>query len=169
MADSNRLAALKQMTTFLRNEIRPGNGYQHDLLNSIFRGRLLFGNNEPLPMVSILEGMDPDRGPDSVGFYQNLQSDHWVLLFQGWTDDDLENPTDPAHNLMASVKQALGKLNAMLRDIKFDGTPLQNFASMVVEPGVVRPPDNLSNKAYFWMRVIVKIVDDVSAPFWSPP
>jgi hypothetical protein len=168
--DSVRLAALKQLSDLIRADVTPGNGYDLDLSTAVFRGRLLYGDDDPLPMVSILEGIDPDRGPDAVGFYGEQQTDHWTLLFQGWVDDDNDNPTDPAHNLMAAVKKSLTKIRKGILNQSFIGQPLSNAVGMTIEPGVVRPPDGqLSNKAYFWMRVILKMVEEVDEPFWSPP
>jgi hypothetical protein len=40
-------------------EITVANGYAHDLATSAFRGRVIFGENDPVPMVSILRGSDP--------------------------------------------------------------------------------------------------------------
>ena len=34
-----------------------------------------------------------------------------------------------------------------------------------IEPGTVRPPDQNSAKAYFWMRVILKFTENVRDPF----
>ena len=167
MTDSVRLGIAKQLSVYLATEVSIANGYLHDLANAVFRGRLWFSNDDPLPMLSILEGLTPDRNPVTAGWGQDLQSDKWILLIQGWVLDDHDNPTDPAHQLMGDVKKALGKLRKQLADMQFagSGTAFENVVEIGIEPGVVRPPDLISVRAYFWLRAVVQIVEEVDSPF----
>ena len=131
-----------------------------------------YDEEDPLPMVSILESPNPDRFPNRAGDQDAadpVQKDRWTLLIQGWTVDDKDNPTDPAYELMADVKKALAMLNAVTRD---HGTPVhanyllgRTVSGVEYEPGTVRPPEDQSSKAFFWMRVILKFVENVNDPF----
>jgi hypothetical protein len=170
MSDTVRLGVLKQLSDYLATEVTVANGYNNTLTASVFRGRFWFSSDDPLPMVSILEGITPDRNPVTAGYGQDLQSDKWVLLIQGWVQDDHDNPTDPAHILMGDVKKALGKVRKRLANMEFAGsnTAFENVAEIGIEPGVVRPPDQLSERAYFWLRAVVQIVEEVDSPFLSP-
>lgn len=166
MADSKRLYILKKLTTFLQG-ITPANGYDHDLSAGVYRGRVLFGEETALPCVNIVESFNPDRDPLSAG--ANLvQRDLWVLLINGWVETDEEDdfPTDNAHGLMADVKKRLAEIltpgaphspnpNYML------GNDIEGFS---IEPGVVRPPDETSSKAFFYLRVVVELVEYLDDP-----
>jgi len=170
VADSLRLAVLKQLTTYLAAEINTGNGYSHNLTRDgkahVWRGRGFTGPALKLPALSILEGINPDREPDTVGNRHDMQKDSWILLVQGWVDDDNENPTDPAHALMADVKMAISKFASNMTTLGFEGTPWGEVSQIVIEPGVVRPPDQISDKAYFWMRIVLQIIEPTDDPFW---
>lgn len=165
MTDSVRLGVQKQLSAFISAEVTPANGYAFDLTGAVFRGRIAYGSDDPVPMVSILEGMMPDANPITAGFGEEDQTDKWSLLIQGWVEDDDVNPTDPAHQLMASVKQALGKLRKLSNNMSLIGTPFGNVAELVIGPGVVRPPDQLSAKAYFWQRITLTMIEQVDSPF----
>lgn len=173
MADSIRLMVLRALCDEIDAEVTVANGHEFTLNGAVYRGRLYYGSDEqdadPLPMVSILEGLNPDRFPDSSNYDQNLQKDQWILLVQGWAPEDFENPTDPAHNLMAAVKTALGLVRRRIYEQQYPPNhPLRFVAGMTVEPGVVRPPDQMSDRAYFWMRVILTMVDDLADQYWYP-
>lgn len=164
-----RLGVMQVITDFLATEVCPDNGYHNDLRGTgeqqrVFRGRAEYFNSDPLPCVSVLEGLNPDvdaKSPQqdrpSVGGSWK-QSNLWVLLVQGWVDDDRTNPTDPAYYLAADVQRALAKLAAT----RIGGV----VESVRMEAPVVRPPDQeVSSKAYFWMRYVVRIVDDLAKPY----
>lgn len=169
MAESERLAVVKWLTDYLETEVNGAGDYSHDLADSVFRGRLRFGEDDPLPRVSILEGLNPDRLPDAAGNGHTVQTDQWILLIQGQVKDDAANPTDPAHALLADVKAALGKLRRqMIDESNFEDTPWKAVANLGIEPGTVRPPDDVSDKAFFWMRIVLKIVEEVDDPYWRP-
>ena len=173
MSDSKRLTTLKRLTTFLASEITVDNGYKHDLDETrVVRGKMRFSDEAPLPLVSINESPNPDRFPTRAGEHSGdgVQRDKWTLLLQGWTADDPDNPTDPAYELMADTKKALAKLVAC--DGR-TGDPIDptNFnlggivAGLEYEPGTVRAPELASDKAFFWMRVILSFVEDKNDPY----
>lgn len=159
MADPKRLAAQKALTTLLA-AIHPDDGYTYNLAGAVFRGRVWFGEAEPLPMLAILEPADaqesiPTDNPAAK------RAGPYELLVQGFVEDDEENPTDPALLLAADVTRAL----AIERE-KGGSALLGGVChGLRISPAVVRPPDELSSKAYFWMRVSLDIVEDLKNPF----
>ena len=171
--DSKRLATLKALTAYLESEVVAGPDYNNTLADKVYRGRTVFDDDDPLPCVSILDNLNPDRFPRAAGKEDGEAGEaasRWVLLIQGWVEDDKKNPTDPAENLMADVKKALAKLD-------HDPNPMSNepqsgsyllgglIDGLDIEPGTVRPPDQNSAKAYFWMRVVLKYTENVRDPF----
>lgn len=169
MAIPFRLHVLRRLSDELE-KITPGNGFHHDLTGRVFRGRDMFGEGDPVPMVSLLEAPIPldqfEPAPDS-----DIYHGPWELVIQGFCEDDKENPTDPAHLLMADVRRRLAQLKrgAGRHDLlgpwpdDFRGrSPIEN---MRIGPGVVRPPDKVSYYAYFWLTITLEVVDDLAAPF----
>lgn len=178
-ADPFRLRVQKALAACLEG-VTPTNGYSHDLTGKVFRGRLYFGDSDPLPCISILEAPVPlEQTPAPIPSTAN--SGDWVLLVQGFVEDDKKNPTDPAHQLMAEVKKRLINENKrILPDTRgtpdplgmgegqvVDGAKIGNaITKILVGPGVVRPPETaVSDKAYFWLNVTLKIAEDISRPF----
>ncbi len=160
-----RLLILKNLTASL--ELTE---YQYDdavpkqtLSGAVFRGRTLFGDDDPEVLLSILEAPIPvdqvGSPPDSTD-----STGQWELLVQGFVQDDHINPTDPAHFLMAATKKRLAFEKSRNRD--FDILGLGNHVTdLRFGAGVVRPPDEISSKAYFWLNVSLQIVEDLSKPF----
>lgn len=177
MPDSKRLTVLKRLSRFLEKEVTVANGYKHDLRNSVFRGRMFTTSNDPLPMLTILENIDPDRFPSLVGgdLEHPLGNEQWVLLIQGWAEDDKDNPTDSAYELMADVRKALAKImqrpHPMSADAENPNYLLGGLITgMTMEPGIARPPiEQVSTKAFFWMRVALKFVEDPNDPYKLNP
>lgn len=162
MADPFRLRILKALTAVIES-ITPANGYVHDLADSVFRGRDMFGEDDPLPMVSILEAIEqaedtppPESSPKFTG--------PWELQIQGFVIDDPQNPTDPAHLLMAEVKQRI--VQERTRDRQYNILGMEGrVTGLRISPGVVRPADEVSSKAYFWLRITIELVEDLSDPY----
>lgn len=173
MSDSKRLSVLKALCTFLAGEVSVDNGYKHDLAGAVFRGRMFTTNNDPLPLVTIMENVDPDRYPRMAGGENShpTTKEDWTLLVQGWADDDKDNPTDPAYELMADVRKALAKIRfrppPTAADINNPHWHLGGLiAGMTMEPGIARPPiEQVSSKAFFWMRIVIKLVEDPNDPY----
>lgn len=174
MSDDKRLATLKALTTYLETEITVANGYQHDLTNAVFRGRMFYSVSDPIPSISILENLNPDRFPRRAGGDDNASApdaaESWILLLQGWTADDKTNPTDTAYPLMADVKKALAKLLKGKHPVTGLGAdPNYMLGGLIhglkVEPGTVRPPDEISAKAYFYIRLILGFNEKLADPY----
>ncbi len=173
MDDSKRLTILKALTSFLQNEIKEENGYKNTV-KKVHRGRFYFSTDDKVPMISILEDIDPDRLPSFAGGTDRIRAPHqkteWTLLVQGWAADDAENPTDPAHELMADTTKALAKL--LKGPDQYGQNEDPNFmlggliTGISMEPGIARPPqDGLSNKAFFYKRVKLALVEDLNDPY----
>jgi hypothetical protein len=150
-------------------EITPANGYIHDLSgtgkqNKVFRGRAVFGEGDPLPMVSILEPPLPPDQQLSPASSRSITG-RWEQIVQGFVQDDKNNPTDPAQRLVADVLQRLAVEKA-----KEGGKPyclgFRRIKSIIIGPPVVRPPDDLiSSKAYFWVSISIDMVEDLLHPY----
>lgn len=163
--DPFRLRVLKAVTAAIEavNPTTEGFVYRHDLRGKVKRGRLIYGTDDPVPLVSILEPPIPldvvrSRGdnPNSTG--------PWDLLIQGWATDDHDNPTDPAHALMAEVKRAL-----IIEKQRDRGLNILGLGGKVVElnlgQGVVRPPDQVSDKAFFWLFLTLTLAENLKDPY----
>lgn len=174
MEDPFRVRVQKALGDTLK-EITVANGFAHDMddfvedgetKERIFRGRIYFGEDDPIPMISILEepiapetDMEPMDGQGGTAPY--------VLMVQGFVDDDTKHPTDPAHELLADVKQRLGQVRVESteteRVFQF-GAKAPTVTGISFGGGVVRPPDDVSAKAYFWLRVTLNLVEDHENP-----
>jgi len=173
LTDPLRLEIMKRLSDILR-EITPGNGYVMDFsgaedgaANKVFRGRAIFGEGDPIPMLSILESPIPlDQLPSPIDSGYNAGS--WELMIQGFVDDDKANPTDPAHIAMADVKKRLALESQKVSARNDEDGPLgllRQVTKIVIGTGVVRPPDEISAKAYFWLLIVLDIVEDVTDPY----
>jgi hypothetical protein len=112
VVESYRLHVLKKLCDHLSG-ITPENGYDYDLSCSVYRGRMEFGDNDSVPLLSIIEATTPNPG-QYVGFNAaQSRSLEWPLFIQGWLDNDQDNPGDPAYGLMAAVEKRLGELFAV--------------------------------------------------------
>lgn len=138
------------------------------LAGRVFRGRVIFGEKDPIPMLSILEVPIPldqiASPPDS-----SYSSGTWELLIQGFVKDDVDHPTDPAHVLMAAVKKRLAGARRQNRKLGQPGYGILGMADFItgmrIGSGVVRPPDEVSAKAYFWLNLSLDIAEDLGDPF----
>lgn len=185
MADPFRLRVLKALTACLK-EITPANGYVSDLgdfqaeengetftKSRVYRGRDMFGFNDPRPMVSILEhprALDQLLGTDD----DTSSSGDFELLIQGFAVDDKDNPTDPAHLLAAEVVARLVKEKKRRVGPNRDSDPnILGFGysqpcvtGIAVGKPVVRPPDGeVSDVAHFFLTLTLTLVEDQEDPF----
>ena len=158
-----RLRLLKGLTGVLQT-ITPANGYGHDLSESVFRGRLTFGDNDPIPMLSIIEPpANPNNQHAPTGASENKVA--WDIIVQGFADDDMVNPTDPAHMLLADVKKALATEARKLQGMRTGdnavvfGVDRKRIVQFNTEIGFVRPSDDISSKAYFWLPLHLVVME----------
>lgn len=169
-----KLEILHRLSDMIR-EITPANGYVRDFSgdedtrdNRVFRGRTVYGSSDPLPMVSILEApipLDQLAPPEDSTF----GSGPWELVIQGFEEDDKINPTDPAYVSMADVRKRLAEERAKMDWDKPEDGPFglgRAITGFTIGPGVVRPPDgDVSAKAYFWLTIVLEVVEDVARPY----
>ena len=169
-----RLHVLKLLTNHLSAVygIDP-NGNPYDLTGKVFRGRTLYGADDPTEMLSILESSTPDI-PSYAGNNEAAYEAQWRIFLQGWTADDKQNPTDPAHWLMAAVQKRLSLVTAKKND--GSGRPqdpsIYMFGGLVADfsfgPGVVRPAsENPSSRALFYLPVRIGLAAGVDEPYLS--
>lgn len=153
-------------------KICPDLGYTYDLRPTpnerhkerVFMGRFWYGDSDPLPMVGFLQTPlqpDPDQGlPGSNSPHLKGPVD---FVLQGWVADDDENPTLPAEYLLADIEQCLANIKKRATE-----GPILGFNGLMeirLAEGVVRPPDELSAKAYFWLPVTFVWARDLSDPY----
>jgi len=153
--------------TDLLKQISVLNGYQTDLAGRVYRGRGVYGDETTIPALSILEAPIPLDQIPSAKDNQNLAG-QWELVVQGWVVDDRNNPTDPAHILLADVKKCLAlerkKVNWDKPEDGIFGLG-RSVTGMYIGAGVVRPPEEISAKAYFWLTITLDMAEDMSEPY----
>lgn len=169
-----RLQIVRALTTVLKS-INPTSEheYEFDLRDDsdgrqrVVRGRLHIGDDEPLPMVSIVE---PPLTPDAVNTNRqpnnNARVTQWDLLIQGWAKDDPQNPTDIAYQLEAEVRHRLAQEKKSTRPgvtniLGFPETKIQN---MIIGNPVVRPNEHISEQAVFYVVLTLTIAEDMATP-----
>lgn len=181
--DPFRLRVLKSMCEVIET-ITPANGFEFDLapevindanengtIRKVFRGRDVFGDSDPVPMVYLLEA--PQEQDQIPGQADNASiTGPWEILIGGYVDSDSNNPTDPAHRLMGEVKSVLGKQKerrkGMSQTADYFGLgdrKVNVIKGFQISPGIVRPPDEVSAKAYFYLTVTLTITEDTSRPY----
>lgn len=171
MADPFRLRIMKSLTALIEavevDMIDDGGENITSLSGRVFRGREQYGDNDPLPMVSLLEPPMAIEGnstqPDNTD-----RATEWDILIQGWVLDDKDNPCDPAYVLAALVRSALakekGKVGRGPRGADYLGEGLRVQELRIGAP-VVRPADFPSTNACFYLLITLKIVEDILNPF----
>lgn len=172
-----RLQILRAITSALE-DINPTNGYEFDLRPDskgrprVVRGELVIGDDEPLPMVTLMEppmaveGILTKRQPDNT-----KRVGEWDLIIQGWVQRPLRGPEsyhnlDPAYQLMEEVRLRLAKEKAKSRNGRhsffgFDETKITN---MTIGAPVVRPNEHISEQAVFYLILTLDIVEDMANP-----
>ena len=156
-------------TWVFRNDLHPTRSDNGRVVITVGRGRRYYDENDPLPLVSILEepfSFDEELAP-ATG---QSQSDPYELIIQGFVrEEDSNNPTDGAHVLLADVKRRLAILKADEEFRRRRMFRLGNDANTVVslnwDGGVVRPSDEVSAVAHFWLRVSFGISEDHDDPY----
>lgn len=150
-------------------------GYHNTLAGRVFRGRNIFGESDPLPMIAILETPIANDQVAS-GPTNTASTGDWDISIQGFCKDDKRNPTDPAYLLVADVVRCLaiekkrgqqgrtpGRSPAPLNVLLANGKPA--ILNMQFGSPVCRPPDEVSGKAYFWLAIRLTIAEDLENPY----
>lgn len=167
--DTFRLRVLKALTEVLE-QIGQKTGYGTEMVGRVHRGRLLYGNETDIPFISILEAPIPKDTIPTPGANPNSYG-KWELLIQGFVKDDRKNPTDPAHELMGNVKAILAE--EMMKNKSFSMLHIGDdkyqiktrIREMNIGQGSVRPPDEITDKAYFWLTLTLSVAETLNKPY----
>ena len=166
-----RLRVLTTLASSLQT-LTPDNGSRFDMRSSVFVGRDRFGDNDPVPMIAILEDLDtippvPSQSDNPARVTQ------WGLLVQGFVEHDTPPIVlNQAYHLAAEVEARLGY--EKLRTIRQPGRGPQpdilgmggRVDSLNFAPAIVRPADGeIADKAYFWLRLSLGIVENLVNPY----
>lgn len=160
MSDPTDLKVLKAFTASLEG-ITVADGYGHDMAQKVFRGRMLFTDEDPIPMVSINQ---MPQIPEEAQVPKGTSVTRIVmpLIVQGFVLDDYQNPTDPAFLLLHDVRRRLAWERK--RDEGFNVFGLGPLVEMRVGQGVVRSPDaDVSDRAFFWLPVTLEFAEEILA------
>jgi len=162
-----RLRVLKALSDVLEEVTFTYDGKFYAMVDKVFRGRNRFGPSDPIPLISVLEAPIP---LDHIGAPADatVLAPGWELVVQGFAPDDPENPTDPGHVFLAMVMKRLAEERAKANwDSPEEGIfGLGRFVtSMYIGTGVVRPPDEVSEKAYFWLSITLDLAEDLADPY----
>lgn len=174
----SKLVVLRGLTDALK-EITPTNGYQSDLSDfdpgdgvltpRVYRGRALFGESDPVPMVSVLEGIDAIDHIAEPLPTTPFSEYWWSLIVQGWVADDPQHPTDPAYVLLADVRRRLAieakRKTADKTEPMIFGLPWSLVQGLRFNTGIVRPSNELSMYAGFHMTLQIQINDNAELPY----
>ena len=162
MADSYRLTVLKRLTTLLEGIVPSTEPTWDNMVGRVFRGRAVFGDNDPRTMLSILESPRP-QGANAID-HDQARTEQWSLLIQGWTVDDKANPSDPVYALADEVETRLDRITRQGRGtgmpiypehymlgaaLDGDGYLITGFTKGAP---IVRPPTpNVSERCFFYL------------------
>ena len=168
---STRLDTLIALTEHLEKIVMDPSGEPISLANRVFRGRVVFGDEIDPPFLAILEWprqLLSQQGGDEG----TRRNDDWRLMIQGFAQDDSCNPLDPAYELLAYVEQRMARLTAEKGNGASGGEYPQEYmlgkrvSKILFTNPIVHPPDNdVSDTAYFYMPVTLKLATDMEAPF----
>lgn len=160
-----RLEVLRRMTALIETiGVSSAIAYA-DMSGKVKRGRIMFGEETPVPFVAILEPPIPvDQLPSPEG--SDSTSGYWDLLIQGFVEDDEDNPTDPAHILCANVRAVLAqhREDEHLNGLFGMGVRTNVVEDIFIGEPKVRPSDEISAKAYFWLPIRLKVVETLTEP-----
>lgn len=170
-----KLQVLQYLTNHLQG-ITVESGFQHNLSEAVFRGKDLFGPNDKGDIVSILEAKATDYGK-FADENNVVRKDDWIILVQGWVDDnvrgrgpDSKHQTDAVYSLLGDVEQRLSQLVAT--DSK--GVPVYKgiyrmgglVTDMRLSSSVVRPAEqNVSAKAFFYLPIRIGLAYSICNPW----
>jgi hypothetical protein len=175
MADSRQLDILKRLGAHLEG-ITPANGYDFDMTGRVFRGRAWYGDDDPLPMIALLEYLSPDINLQMAGVNNTNREETWILLVQGFVQQQPENPTDDAYQLKAAVEKRLaetiatGRYDDPLVPAAYKlGLHTKGIVNISIGPGIVSVPreSQVSAYAFFYLPVGIERAVDVTDPFVS--
>lgn len=174
MAESRQLDILKRLSAHLEG-ITPANGYDWDMAGRVFRGRMFYGDDDPLPMIAILEYLSPDIDLQVAGENRVARQETWIVLVQGFVQQHPQNPTDDAYQLKAAVERRLSETIATKNGdpavpaAYMLGLPKDGIVHIAIGPGIVTVPREGPSSAYafFYLPVGITRAVELTDPFVS--
>lgn len=169
---SKKLSILKALSEHLEG-INPDTtpGCPYDLRDKVYRGRVVFGEETKPPFIALLEA-PRQINPAGGGEAKLLQDEDWVVLIQGFVDDDSKHPSDEAYDLLAWTQQRMARITAQKNSGGNGGMYPAEYrlggkvGEILYQIPIVRPgKDDVSATAYFYMPVTIKMVTDLANPF----
>ncbi|MGA1831676.1 hypothetical protein [Rhizobium wenxiniae] len=163
---------MKAITAQLQT-ITPANGYTNDMsdftdeagrpMPRVFRGRVDFGDSDPLPMLVVVEDPKSDEtsnGGVSGGAAMNV----FRVVVQGFVAD-AAHALDPAYVLSAEVTQAL--VAAKTRgNVLGLGRVMPSITAMSIgQPKHRTPPGSGSDVTHFAIPITLTLAENLEAPF----
>ena len=148
---------------------------------TVGRGRLVYGSERALPLISILEepfaydeDLPPGEGRSGIQPYelivQGFDTVKWTGL-ESESEIDERHPTDDVHKMLADVKRRLSALKLDESERFGDkigvfrfGTKYNSVVDVSWDGGVVRPPEEVGATANFWLRVRFNVSEDHGRP-----
>lgn len=165
--ESMRQRTVMALAELLRG-VTPANGYAYDLSQAVFMGKSKFGDGDPETMIAIMEPpISQDKTPNVVNF--EVMTYTFQLVVQGFTPDaDVEfDGCSEGYKLMAEVRRRIAtaiKDSHVLGPRNIMGLG-KRLASIKMDPGIVRPSDELSDRNYFWMILEFQISENAAQPY----
>lgn len=171
MRDPFRLRLMKALTDALKG-ITVGAGYNFDLCDyddaderpreRVFRGRTIFGTDDPTPMLCVLEDPRPeesDNGSDGRAAVNVFR-----VIIQGFVDGSVEHPLDAAYRLSADVVTCISKLKQP--DAPGPLRIGKRVTAITIGSPVHRPgKDDVSDVAYMLVGVRFTLVEKLDEPY----
>lgn len=181
---SKKLAILKALTTHLEG-INPTNSFEYidgatqtvatmpyalNLSESVYRGRMTFGDEVSAPFLVLLEN-PRQLSPNSGGSAKLNQDEDWQIVIAGFAEEDRKNPLDPAYQLLAYTQHRMsligqekpngGRGGRFTAEYRLGGLVGEiSYQIPIVNPG----KDDVSEYAYFYMPVAIGVVTDLTKP-----
>lgn len=130
----------------------------------IFRGTLFSSPcKEGLPRIGIIEPPEPFAPLNIRVNKTTSQNVNWSLLVQGVLPDNIQNPSDPAYELMALVRQKFAQENYRGQtDGVILGFKRGFIKSFEIGTGVIRPADEAQGShCMFYQDISISFEEDL--------
>lgn len=159
---------LQEAVTAALQRITTANGFETNVApGSVFRGRIKFGTDDPVPALTMFEPPVNEDVPFFAGRNTTASSErqvNYTLIVQGFIKDGVPHPTDPACVFSAEVTKVLAEERARTASNGRTPDPFglgQHIDGVTIAPAIVRPSDDISATAYFWTQITFKLAEDM--------
>lgn len=174
MKEPIKVKILEELVTALK-EITPDSGYYCDLSgdDKVMVGVTTVSTNDVLPVVSIMES--EEEFSSIIAAPQDIAVNiyDWELLLTIFVNTDYEDQLKPqrtAYRLLNDIKKRLFLEQKKVNQINHQKNPFglgysPNTPDQIVKfsfnQGVVRPPDNISEHIFSFLRVTFTIKESI--------